>query len=74
MTREQDVEATTPVTDAKSPLGGVRPDGSSLNSPVSEFTTAAHRVANESQTDERALRQMEAERQHREAQGGVASD
>ena len=72
MSREEDVGAREPLTDPASPLAGTRPDGAELKPPVSPFTTAAHRIANEAQTDERALRQMEAEREHRAAQEGAA--
>ncbi len=72
MSREEDVYAREPVADPASPLAGARPNGAELNPPVSPFTAAAHRVASEGKTDERALRQMEAEREHRAAQDGTA--
>jgi hypothetical protein len=72
MSREQDQDATELLSDPGSPLGGTEPQAEALDAPVSPFTMAAHRIAHEAQTDARAARQMEAERQHREAQEGEA--
>jgi hypothetical protein len=73
MPPEQDNDPTQLLTDPASPLGGTKPQAGALTPPVSPFTTAAHRLAHDGGTDERAQRQMEAERQHREAQEGDAN-
>lgn len=71
MSREEDIKANDPVIDPKSGLSGLKPQKEELPPPVSPFTTAAHRVANETGTDERALRQMQAEEKEKERTRGA---
>jgi hypothetical protein len=70
MARDQDIAAVEPLTDPNSGLAGFHPAKEELSPPVSPFTSAAHRLANETGTDERALRQMQAEEQEKERTRG----